>query len=227
MAQTYGIKRITTRGLKTYLDAGNKKSYPGSGNIFYDLVGGNNATLVLSPTFSNGSFSFDGSEFISLSNRITMRKEAGTISFWVSIGNAGSRGLFTSAISSYWSLIQISSTGFTTESLSNCNSFDTPSDYGGFNINDWYFITLKFDNQIAYWYVNGKFIGNPPGYGAINCGSTASNVYDNLAIDYIGGATAYATAFIGRFATFMFHDVALSDREILNNYNSLKSRYGL
>jgi hypothetical protein len=49
-------------GLVLYLDAANPKSYPGSGTIWTDLCGnGFNATLQNSPTFnSSGYISFDG-----------------------------------------------------------------------------------------------------------------------------------------------------------------------
>jgi hypothetical protein len=55
---------IVDDGLVLALDAGNKKSYPGSGTTWTDLSGnGNNGTLVNGPTFDGanlGSISFDG-----------------------------------------------------------------------------------------------------------------------------------------------------------------------
>lgn len=56
--------RIVTSGLVLYLDAANKKSYPGTGNIWTDLSGnGNNGTLVNGVAYSNtnsGMLVFDG-----------------------------------------------------------------------------------------------------------------------------------------------------------------------
>ena len=53
---------IETDNLVLYLDAGNPTSYPGTGNIWFDISGSsNNSTLVNSPTFSSanqGSFLF-------------------------------------------------------------------------------------------------------------------------------------------------------------------------
>jgi hypothetical protein len=53
---------IVTSGLVLCLDAGNTKSYPGSGTTWTDLSGnGNTGTLVNSPSYSSsGYFSFDG-----------------------------------------------------------------------------------------------------------------------------------------------------------------------
>jgi len=60
MSLNHGPK-INYNNLMVYLDAGNPKSYPGSGNTWYDLSGnGKNATLYNNPTFSQGALIFDG-----------------------------------------------------------------------------------------------------------------------------------------------------------------------
>ena len=62
---------IVTDGLVLALDAGNTKSYPGSGTTWTDTVGGNTGTLTNGPTYSSGdggSIVFDGSnDYIQLS----------------------------------------------------------------------------------------------------------------------------------------------------------------
>ena len=63
MSTGYG-PRIVTDGLVLYLDAGNNKSYPGSGNTWYDISeNGNNGTLVNGVGYNSsnkGSLVFDG-----------------------------------------------------------------------------------------------------------------------------------------------------------------------
>ena len=50
--------RIATDGLVLCLDAGNVRSYPGSGSTWYDLSGNNrNATFTSTPTFNTNCFS--------------------------------------------------------------------------------------------------------------------------------------------------------------------------
>jgi hypothetical protein len=52
MANLYG-PRIVTDGMVFNVDAGNRKSYPGSGNTLYDLSGnGNNGTLTNGPVLA-------------------------------------------------------------------------------------------------------------------------------------------------------------------------------
>jgi hypothetical protein len=63
MSIVAGPKKIIDENLLVFLDASNEKSYPGSGNIWYNLISSNyNATLANSPTHNSsvGYFSFDG-----------------------------------------------------------------------------------------------------------------------------------------------------------------------
>jgi hypothetical protein len=53
--------RIVINGLQGYWDAGNARSYPGSGTTWTDLSGnGNNGTLTNGPTFASNGVVFDG-----------------------------------------------------------------------------------------------------------------------------------------------------------------------
>lgn len=45
-------------GLQLYLDAGNTSSYPGSGNVWYDLSGNNRHFALNSPSFTSGSIPY-------------------------------------------------------------------------------------------------------------------------------------------------------------------------
>ena len=52
MAVEYNPK-VVTDGLVLALDAGNTKSYPGSGSTWTDTIGSNNGTLTNGPTFGS------------------------------------------------------------------------------------------------------------------------------------------------------------------------------
>ena len=52
MARNQNQNSIVNKNLLFHVDAANTNSYPGSGNILYDLSGwGNNGTMYNSPTF--------------------------------------------------------------------------------------------------------------------------------------------------------------------------------
>jgi hypothetical protein len=63
MAFSIGSPPIASDALVLYLTAGDTASYPGTGNIWYDVAGSNNGTLTNGPTFDSGnggSIAFDG-----------------------------------------------------------------------------------------------------------------------------------------------------------------------
>lgn len=89
--------KIVTDGLVMCLDAGNTKSYPGSGTTWTDLsVAGLNGTLTNGPTFSssgNGSINFDGvNDHIILNNpgaNFAFGTGTYSVEFWANFNTAG------------------------------------------------------------------------------------------------------------------------------------------
>jgi hypothetical protein len=85
----FGGPNIIEDGLVLYLDAGNRKSYPGSGTTWFDKSGrGNNGTLVNGPTFNTGSLGsvvFDGADdYVGLGNILNFeRSNVFSINVWV------------------------------------------------------------------------------------------------------------------------------------------------
>lgn len=95
MAVSYNPK-ISTNGLVLCLDAANPKSYPGSGNTWFDLSGNrNHATLFNSPTFSrNGAnqlaFTFNGTnQYASMPSTSSLTTSTVTIIGCISQGSSG------------------------------------------------------------------------------------------------------------------------------------------
>ena len=82
---------IVRDGLVLCLDAGNPKSYPGSGTTWTDLSGnGNNGTLTNGPTYSSsngGYLNFDGSDdYISFASQVSADLTTGfTFGFWIKV----------------------------------------------------------------------------------------------------------------------------------------------
>ena len=89
MATEYN-PRIVTDNLVFYVDAGNTKSYPGTGDTWTDMSGVNNGTLTNGPTFNSdngGSIVFDGDEagqkasWRTVENSMSLLREDTRISF--------------------------------------------------------------------------------------------------------------------------------------------------
>ena len=78
-----GIRRgpnIVQSGLVLSLDAGNIRSYPGSGTAWRDVSGNGNAEMVNSPVFesSTKSFTFDGTaDYFSVTSNTAFKSITG------------------------------------------------------------------------------------------------------------------------------------------------------
>jgi hypothetical protein len=65
MALVHGVKPIVTSGLVLCLDAGNRKSYPGTGTTWTDLSGNGNTGTLTGAGYNSangGSITFDGTD---------------------------------------------------------------------------------------------------------------------------------------------------------------------
>jgi hypothetical protein len=217
----YRGPKIVTDGLVLYLDAGNTKSYPGSGTLWNDLSGnGNNGTLVNGPTFSSanmGSIIFDGS-----GKRATLLSPFGqsgftTVSIWYNRVEANSstswRTLFATTGSNVHHLISQATTRVLGIFDGSFRSFGyTPQIDGKFHN-----YTVIYNSATnATLYVDGVFI------------STISIVL-NLTTSTIGSIGNWTgnSYWAGNIASAQIYNRALTPEEILQNYNATKSRYNL
>ena len=236
----HGGPNLVEDNLVFYVDAGNTKSYPGSGTTWTDMSGVNNGTLTNSPTFSSdygGSIVFDGTnDYASLgsidsSNVLSLNNPAGggfTISVainWTQAGNDWPRIINRSDGSSGangWSLF-INRTsdavgkirfqvdgGYTLTSTSNV----TPATW-----EIWTLTHVKADGCAWVWYKNG--ISDNNGTEDYSIPTTTTNAQI---------ATWHSTTqrfYKGKIPFIMVYDRALSAAEVKQNFDALKGRYGL
>jgi hypothetical protein len=205
--------RIVTEGLVLALDAGNTKSYPGSGTTWTDLSGGGNTgTLTNGPTYSSangGSIVFDGvDDYVSSTFSFTAG-QAVTISGWLySTASTSAYRNFVDTLSTYpmiW---------WDTEGKI---EFDTGSGYRTASVyrNQWVYVALvkPSGTTVASYYVNGVFASN----GGVSYSVPASTpTWFNRS----AGQT-----WLGNCSNISVYNRALSATEISQNYNALKSRY--
>lgn len=230
MANRYG-PQIVTNGLVLCLDAGNSKSYPGSGSTWVDLSGNNNnGTLVNGPTFNSsngGSIAFDGvNDYINIGSApgffpgpsITASIEAwirpeviNATDIYLGIQNPTGHRLY---IGNYFGLWDVGfgdffwSGGFTgTRAVVSIS---------------WTHVCLNIISGSAKLYINAQ--------------STITKTTDtsvSLLGDFIIGAYTFNGSIDGsnigpsRIASVKIYNRNLSENEILQNYNATKGRFGL
>lgn len=216
---------IMTNGLRQYLDAGNRRSYPGTGTAWNDIADGFNATLS-TPTFSatdGGSFLFNGSsDYVSCGNLGTLTTQ-GTISVWFNTSSITNyRCLFSTEFNGLDSGIRVEQTGagIIRAYIGDGTNLSAALSFGTITIGTWYKLDLTWDS------VSGATIGYLNGVQVLN----ATNPYWPSTIPSLTLGVGYSSAisyryFSGYITQLMVYGRQLSELEVLINFNAIKGRF--
>jgi hypothetical protein len=218
---------IVTAGLVVNLDASNPASYPGSGTTWTDLsVNGNNGTLVNGPTFSSdngGSIVFDGSnDYANIPIPLATSYSTVTIEAfikWISFNSGMFLGFNTYDVWTSGNTLGYNNgasnvIGINAATVSSLGLLGNYKQYT-FVMNS---SGLLSTNKI---YINGASQSISPVVGADgNIPGLATNL--RLASWNNGGFHGNV-----QYGNLNVYNRALSDQEILQNYNAQKSRFGL
>ena len=221
--------KIITDGLVLALDAGNAKSYPGSGTTWSDLSGnGNNGTLTNGPTYSSsngGSLSFDGvDDYINgvhnaqtnITGNITIEcwfRVTNTRSDWVRVFGKGDGG--DNRTVGLW-YNQLTSTflyqRYSTPSNLNVSYSSTVS------LNTWYHMVGTSSGTNHNLYLNNVVRStvtlNP---------TTFNSTTDPYKVGY-GNVHTYH---IGNVSNCRLYNRALTASEVQQNFNALRGRFSI
>jgi hypothetical protein len=213
---------IVTNGLVLNLDAGNSSSYLGSGNSWNDLSGSNNGTLS-NVTFETSpkALLFDGSTSrVTFSAGITAGDNL-TYETWI-YRLAGS-GVIANLNGWSTGYVHWQFGGNSLQFALNGNT-DVYSSFV-FNLNTWYQIVVVYSkvNKTTSYYVNGA-LTNIGSYGSAT--SITQNPFVIGAWDS-NGAGSFSRFFNGKIAVFRAYNTALDASQVQQNYNALKSVFGL
>jgi len=218
--------RIVTDGLVLYLDAGNIKSYPGSGSYLYDLsyrppTGNRTGTLLGGPpSYSSGSFTFDGTY-----DRIKWTTEY--VAFASTYDFTWSAWVYPTSTSDEAAISRISIAddymGIAGGKVFVSRAQGAGNVTGGtVTINNWWNIVGSGDSQKLYVSLNGQEVNS----GNHTTAFTAGFLSWCLGCLHDAYVTV-ASGFSGKIAVASVYNRCLTPTEILQNYNALKGRFGL
>lgn len=209
---------MVTTGLDLYLDASNSRSYSGTGNIWYDISGnGRNATAVGSPTYdsTNGAFNFNGtSQYFDLGNTSLNYQGTQPYTFgaWVKSSNAakGEQCIicrYNVGGSFLFRLINGQVESYRTGQGS--------YQYTGLTLTSgtYYYLASTYDGTNINIFVNGVRVYSSTS-GSMSFTSTINT--------YIGKSVEnYDRYFSGQMKVVQAYNIALTDGQVLQNYNAL------
>jgi len=242
MSVAEGGGNIVRDNLVYFLDVANIKSYS-SGDKIKDLtleekVAGN---LINSPIYSNlnnGSLVFNGTdEYITLDKNIAFTSgliSKYSFSVWISpsiLINSSNTNIYmifesqdtiTSGATDNYIQIDPSEGGKISFSTFNFSSNSLTTTTNVWEANKWYNITCTYDSTTSKKciYVNGVLENS-----TIN----ASNFFNTRSFFslFVYSFPTNQYFFPGKFSNFMLYTKALTNDEVLQNYNALKNRFGL
>jgi hypothetical protein len=238
MAANLGPKIIRS-GLVLNLDAGDRTSYLGSGTNWKDLAGNYDGTLTNGPTFNSangGSIVFDGTDDYVLKSSLS-NFNVGCIDIWLrppSIINAASGGSIllqlknAATTNNFWYVGLGGITGLLTNEYitivdGGSNRLGV-TDAGSLAANTWVNLVINWESSAYKIYINNIVKTTS------SAGTIAQLTVPSL---YILGAyrdttsSAYSSFFTGRVGILKIYNRTLSETEMLQNYVTTKSRFGL
>lgn len=215
---------IITNGLGLALDAGNIKSYPGSGTSWYDLSGNNRTgTLTNGPTFSNtngGNIVFDGTnDVVTATNFIGVDSNL-TISTWVKV-LSGAAIVDTLNDSIAWDGYGLWANGtgntfrFILLKTYSAGAITLQSNVGW--VGNWQQVVGVYNGSQALIYINGVLDNSANYSGGYDVGQ------GNIGIGARPSALSPSSCSI---AQVHIYNRALSATEVALNYNATKGRFG-
>ena len=230
MATRY-TPRIVTDGLVLCLDAANSKSYPGTGTAWTDLSrNGRNGTLTNGPTFNSangGSIVFDGTN-----DRVEIGSSAftfngGTAEIWTKLTsnnrNQGFLGIqFGTPGNTYINFWMSTNNLMRWEVIGNSSlTYLAINSTTAFTTGTWYHVVGTFDGITNRIYING----NPETSSTTGGSNVPTNFTTVVALGDYSSSGSYPLA--GNIALANVYTRALTQSEILQNFNATKGRFGL
>ena len=220
------------------LDAGNTKSYLGSGTTWTDLIGSNNGTLTNGPTYSSddgGSIVFDGSNDyvqVSASSDLNFGTSNFTIEGWFNKGATtanltllSSNNIYSTSHNGTWILRISSATQIEFRTFDGKGNVESAVFNASTSVDNWHHFALVREgtgtNETKF-YFDGVLKGSMTVTKSLTDAGT-----DGLKIGEQGDPGQGNDPFNGKISNVkLYKGKGLTATEVEQNYNVLKGRYG-
>ena len=213
---------IVLDDLLLYLDAGNIKSYPGSGSTWTDLTRkGNDASLINGPTYDNsngGSIVFDGADDWANINggADILSKTAYTKIVWFYITSFGTNNNLVTGSSVAQHALWLAGTN--NLRAGHNGYWSTVVSTTTLLLNTWYCGAVTFSDTTGWvLYVNGIQEST----------SADTTTFGGSGLIHLATYDGGDNLLTGRIANVAVYNRVLTAEEIQQNFNALKGRFGI
>jgi hypothetical protein len=222
---------IITDGLILNLDAGSLLSYAGSGNSWVDVSKNNNIGLLVNgPTYtgsgSTAALVFDGTNDYAIiqDNSGLALTSQGSLNVWFKL-NSSSNQVIVSKGNVYadrnaYGIYIYNTQGIIGEIAGSATFNQVPTNSSFASTNVWRMATISWDSSLLSFYVNGSLIGKVSQTITPNTSGFPFVVGGN-------GNTTPSTFSASSISSVLVYNRALRSSEIYQNYDAMRSRYGL
>ena len=218
---------IVTNGLVLCTDAGNPRSYSGSGTQWNDVTSsGFNFTLINGPTYSSsnlGSFTFDGvNEIATAGYNTALDTQTPTVEVWVRTNATTQNGFWfeKGAVNTQYALFQ-EGANITWRLTTNVGSLTAPA-ASFMNTSNWFQVVGTYTSGDRRIYVNGVQVASD------TLAYTIPTNTSGMSIGAYGGNSGNTGYFYnGALSICRVYNRVLSAAEVLQNFNASRGRYGV
>lgn len=222
---------IVTNGLVLCVDAGNPRSYSGTGTSWNDATSsGYNFTLTNGPSYTSsnpGYFTFDGVNDIAIAGYNTaLDTQTPTVEVWIKTNATSQNGFWfeKGAVNTQYSLFQegpsIQWRQFMSSGQGLVNMSTTTATY--INTNSWYQVVGTYTSGSRILYINGVQVNSDTQVGTIATNSSGMSIGA-----YGGNSGSNSYWYNGALSICRVYNRALSATEVLQNFNATRGRYGI
>jgi hypothetical protein len=229
----FSFIRTTANNLLLEYNTFNTSSYSGSGTTIYDISGNSrNGTITGSPTWTSNYFTFSDDYVTTpnLSSAIPASNEVHSVEVWVYPTDNGVlvqyNGQPTPDAGYHFSAIEIVG-GNLEVGLWNGTVIVSTGNIGAVSFNQWHQIVLTYNGSVCKGYLDGVF------KGSVNV-AWFSPMDESLPLPfYMNFGYQDSTSqgdggdFNGRFGIWQVYNTALTDAQVLSNYNSTLPTFDL
>lgn len=218
---------VVTENLLLHYNTFNTASYNGSGVTITDISGNSrNGTITGSPNWTSNYFTFTDDYITTpnLSSKITSANEVHSVELWVYPTDNGVLVQYNNSTSPntgyHASSIEIVG-GNLEVGLWNGSAVGSTGNIGAVSFNQWHQIVLTYNGSVCKGYIDGIY------KGSVNVSwdspmNQSFPFYMNFGFaDFTSQGDG--TNFDGRFGIMRVYNKALTDAEVLSNYNSTVS----